>query len=173
MLSRKIEDLSPITKELVEKAISILNEKNIDFFINETYRSLDVQEAYYASGRKTLSEVNILRKKAGLYLYQTDKENIVITKAMPGTSAHNYRLAIDIYPLKNGKINWNATKKDFARIYEVLKSVSKETKDGTYKLEAGLDWTSFIDMPHWQLIRYNKDKTKTSWKGLIATKGAI
>lgn len=56
-------------------------------------RSFAEQAALYAQGRKTLAEVNALRKTAGLPALATQKENTVVTKAPAGLSIHNYGLA--------------------------------------------------------------------------------
>lgn len=71
---RDIEKLEPEFKEQVKKLLQKLDEKEIQYFIVETKRSQETQQAYFAQGRKPLEEVNALRKNAGLWAI-TEKEN--------------------------------------------------------------------------------------------------
>jgi peptidoglycan L-alanyl-D-glutamate endopeptidase CwlK len=52
-------------------------------------------------GRRTLKE------QAELYAQGRTKPGKVVTNAAPGFSAHNYGLAADLAPVKNGAICWD------------------------------------------------------------------
>ena len=89
--SRKLEDLTPELADLIKKMEVEWDELYPDApnpIITQTYRSPELQEAYYAQGRKTLAEVNKLRKKVGLKALSYESENKVITNAHPGKSKH-------------------------------------------------------------------------------------
>jgi hypothetical protein len=45
------------------------------YFVFEGRRSFATQEAYFAQGRESLALVNEKRKKAGLYLFTSEKQN--------------------------------------------------------------------------------------------------
>ena len=75
----------------------------------QTYRSPELQAAYYSQGREDLESVNKRRKACELAPI-TFKENVIITKAQPGKSKHQ------IYPSQafdiafiggRGELDWS------------------------------------------------------------------
>lgn len=91
--------------------------------ISDGYRSTETQNRYYEQGRT--------------------RPGPVITNARGGQSYHNYGLAIDVYPLTNGRMNFAATSSDYAPIVAVGKAVG---------FEWGGDWPApKTDMPHFQM----------------------
>jgi len=119
--------------------------------IIETDRSIRVQAAYYAQGRRPLSEVNILRSIAGLYRI-TDKQNRKITWTL--VSIHFFECAFDFAILdEEGKITWSTKadlnendEPDYAEAGRIAKEVGF-TWGGDFK---AADGTPRRDMTHCQ-----------------------
>jgi peptidoglycan L-alanyl-D-glutamate endopeptidase CwlK len=119
--SRNINDLLPHIKVRVEKFIELCDEEGIDLLITSTYRDNESQEALYEQGRT--------------------RPGKIVTNAKPGESWHNYRCAIDIVPLINGKPNWDGSDPIWQRIGELGE-------------QAGLEWAgrwrTFKELAHFQ-----------------------
>lgn len=127
-----INTLHPAIREMVTKFIEdVKNELGIDLLVTSGMRTFEQQQALYDQGRT--------------------KPGQIVTKAKPGTSFHNYGLAIDIVPLLAGKPNWKS--KDFARIAEIGKRIG---------FSWGGDWKSFKDLPHFEY------PPQTSYKILLS-----
>jgi peptidoglycan L-alanyl-D-glutamate endopeptidase CwlK len=150
-MSIKLTDLQEDVRFKASKAIAILLKANIPYVVTYTLRTKQEQYALWCQGRKTLSEVNIERKKAGLYLL-IDRENKQTvtncngtTKADGGTgiSAHQTGRALDVVPLENGRAIWPALT-DLR--WELIAKAFREQG-----FECGKDWKDFPDYPHYQL----------------------
>jgi hypothetical protein len=146
-LVRDIEKLNPIVKEKFKLALAELDKEKIFYYINETYRSQLVQDAYYAQGRQPLDVVNTFRAKAGLVKIGLDESKNIITNAK--VSKHTSGKAVDIY-LKNGSggIVWSANRFQLEPMATIIKS---------FGFEWGGDWTKpdingkvFTDLPHYE-----------------------
>ena len=87
--SRKLDDLLPKVKTKVEAFIAICKSHNIDLLVTSTYRDFESQTALYAQGRTAPGKI--------------------VTNAPAGSSFHNYRCAVDVVPLVNGKPVWDGT----------------------------------------------------------------
>ena len=85
--SRNLDDLVPPAKQRAEAFIAAAKARNIDLLVTSTYRDNESQDALYAQGR-------------------TAPGNIV-TRAKAGQSWHNWRCALDVVPLVNGKAIWD------------------------------------------------------------------
>lgn len=118
--SRKIEDLHPHVANLCHAFVVACAQQGIDVIITSTYRDNDSQAALYAQGRT--------------------KPGKIVTKAKPGQSIHNYRLAFDFCPVVNGKAMWN----DIAAFNEC----------GLISEKLGLEWAGrwkvFKELAHCQ-----------------------
>lgn len=82
--SRNIDDLHPV---VANKCFLFKQEclrQGIDVIITSTYRDHESQAAIYAQGRT--------------------KPGRIVTWARPGYSFHNYKLAFDYVPVRNGKL---------------------------------------------------------------------
>jgi peptidoglycan L-alanyl-D-glutamate endopeptidase CwlK len=119
--SRKIEDLLPPVRERVERFLAACKEEGIDILITSTYRDNESQNALYAQGRT--------------------KPGIKVTNARAGQSFHNYRCAVDVVPMKNGKPIWNAKDPVWQDIGRLGKAAG---------LEWAGDWVRFKEFPHFQ-----------------------
>ena len=119
--SRSLDDLLPAVKVRVEKFINSAKDAGIDLLVTSTYRDNESQNALYAQGRT--------------------KQGRIVTNAKAGQSFHNYRCAVDVVPLINGKPVWDAENDIWQKV-------------GDLGIAAGLEWagkwTKFKEMPHFQ-----------------------
>jgi hypothetical protein len=118
--------------------------------LGETYRPAAVQLAYYAQGRQSLKAINALRHLAGLNPIGQVEAGRIITKAMPGQSAHGFKpaRAFDVQMVKpNGEIDWSESAyRGFAAFVKVAAGkLHVAVSQGAY-------WTKFPDFPHTELL---------------------
>jgi peptidoglycan L-alanyl-D-glutamate endopeptidase CwlK len=118
--SRSLDDLAPPAKQRAEAFIAAAKAKGIDLLVTSTYRDSESQDALYAQGR-------------------TAPGNIV-TRAKAGQSWHNYRCALDVVPLVNGKAIW-----DDQAVWKQVGEIGKSCG-----LEWAGDWETFKEYPHFQ-----------------------
>jgi len=97
------------------------NQANIDILITSTYRDNESQNALYAQGRTQPGKI--------------------VTNARAGESWHNYRCAVDVVPIINGKPCWD-TKNS---VWQEVGRIGKEAG-----LEWAGDWKRFKEFPHFQ-----------------------
>ena len=119
--SRKLEDLLPPVRERVEQMIAACKAEGIDLLVTSTYRDNASQDALYAQGRTAPGRI--------------------VTNARAGQSYHNYRCAVDVVPIRNGKAIWNAKDPVWQRIGALGKAAG---------LEWAGDWKRFKEFPHFQ-----------------------
>ena len=119
--SRDLNELLPEVKTKVEQFISLCKDAGIELLVTSTYRDNESQAALYAQGRTTPGNI--------------------VTNAGPGESYHNYRCAVDVVPLVNGKPDWDGSHPVWATI-------------GSLGEQAGLDWAGkwvhFKELAHFQ-----------------------
>ena len=122
--SRRIEDLHPIVQKMAREHLVACTAAGIDLLITSTYRDHASQNALFAQGRTAPG-----RK---------------VTNARGGQSFHNYRVAYDVVPLRNGKPVWGTTGADGELWQEV----------GRLGESVGLEWAGrwvrFREFPHFQ-----------------------
>ena len=118
--SRKLDDLNAETRDMAEALIAGCLLEGVDLIVTSTYRDNESQAALYAQGRT--------------------KPGNKVTRAGPGRSFHNYRVALDVVPVVNGKAVWNDNKL-WSRIGDIGESAG---------LEWGGAWSGFVDKPHFQ-----------------------
>ena len=119
--SRQISDLTPETQILCDKFIKECAKQDIDILITSTYRDSESQNALYAQGRTAIGHK--------------------VTNARAGFSFHNYRIAFDFVPLKNGKAQWEDI--------DLFKHCGKIAE--SLGLEWAGSWKSFREFCHCQL----------------------
>lgn len=115
-------------------------------FLTQVFRPAAVQMAYYAQGRETLAEVNVLRLNAGLAPISEKENKRTITNAKVGQSKHERTPseAIDIAFIKAGsktELDW--TPRLFQQAYNIL-----------IEFDPKIIWgKSFknTDLPHYQV----------------------
>jgi len=159
-IHRELELLNPELKAAVLRTFKTLDSVNFKYLVSETLRDKEVQEAYFAQGRKSLEEVNALRKKVGLYLLK-EAENLKTVTNCDGVkhlSNHQCRdgsglgSAIDIVPAyedNQGRLNfWWAAPQS---VWEYLGHIAES---------CGLDWCYGgkgehwgWDSPHFELLK--------------------
>jgi peptidoglycan L-alanyl-D-glutamate endopeptidase CwlK len=119
--SRKLDDLLPEVRNKVEDFLALCKHEGIDLLVTSTYRDMESQNALYAQGR-------------------TAPGNIV-TNAKAGDSFHNWRCAVDVVPLVNGKPVWDSSDPLWKRVGELGKQAG---------LEWAGEWHSFKELAHFQ-----------------------
>lgn len=118
--SRNLDDLAPPAKQRAEAFIAAAKAKGIDLLVTSTYRDSESQDALYAQGRSTPGNI--------------------VTRAKAGQSWHNWRCALDVVPLVNGKAIWD-DQAMWKQVGEIGKSCG---------LEWAGDWKTFKEYPHFQ-----------------------
>lgn len=119
--SRRVQDLHPKVATMAMLFIQECRLEGIDLLVTSTYRDMESQAALYAQGRTAPGKI--------------------VTKARPGQSLHNYRVALDVVPLRNGKPIWDTKDPVWQQIGELGKACG---------LEWAGDWKSFKEFPHFQ-----------------------
>ena len=119
--SRNLNDLAPPVKLRVERLMGLCVANNIDLLITSTYRDKDSQDALYAQGRTAPGKI--------------------VTNAKGGESYHNYKCAVDVVPLVNGKPDWDGSHPIWAKIGEMGKTAG---------LEWAGEWKKFKELAHFQ-----------------------
>ena len=117
----RIKKLHPKIRDAARKFINNALSQGIKLRITSGYRSIQEQDDLYAQGRT--------------------KPGNIVTYLKGGYSNHNYGLAIDVVPIKNGKADWNSPN---------WNKIGKIGKDVGFKW--GGDWTSFKDKPHFEMM---------------------
>ena len=118
--SRSLDDLVPPAKQRAQAFVEAAKAKGIDLLVTSTYRDNESQDALYAQGR-------------------TIPGNIV-TRAKAGQSWHNWRCALDVVPLVNGKAIW-----DDQALWKQVGEIGRSCG-----LEWAGDWVTFKEFPHFQ-----------------------
>jgi len=118
--SRNLDDLAPPVKQRAEAFIAAAKAKGIDLLVTSTCRDSESQDALYAQGRTTPGNI--------------------VTRAKAGQSWHNWRCALDVVPLVNGKAIW-----DDQAIWQQVGEIGKACG-----LEWAGDWKTFKEYPHFQ-----------------------
>lgn len=119
--SRSLDELLPEVKSRVEHFIALCQDNGIDLLVTSTYRDAESQDALYAQGRTT--------------------KGFIVTNAKGGESYHNYRCAVDVVPLINGKPDWDTAHP----VWESVAILGKQSG-----LEWAGDWKTFKEMAHFQ-----------------------
>lgn len=156
-ISNSLDKLYPEFKVLVEKWLSECKKQGIEIVIQETWRSLDAQKAYYAQGRMSVEEVNKLRIAAGMPpLNPSDPTATKIITEREETS-FNYGLALR-FNIANATSNKD---KLFEKAGKIAESLG---------LVWGGSWTtlkipSIIEMKNWEKVAEKiKEKAKEEEK---------
>jgi peptidoglycan L-alanyl-D-glutamate endopeptidase CwlK len=118
----RLGEVHPKLAEKIRSMAEMLELENITIRVVQSMRSWKEQAELYAQGRTEPGQV--------------------VTNAKPGTSWHNYGLAVDVAPFDSGVPDWNAAHPAWKRIVAVGESVG---------LVSGSSWRTFPDWPHFQL----------------------
>jgi peptidoglycan L-alanyl-D-glutamate endopeptidase CwlK len=132
MASRNLGDLDPVFRVKAQQVLAACADRGVTLLVTCTLRSMTEQTALYAQGRTAPG-----RK---------------VTNAQAGQSAHNYGLAMDVVPLRNGKPVWDARAPEWQVYGEEVRKAG---------LEWAGDWRRFKEYPHCQM---------PDWRMYIAAK---
>ena len=144
-----IRDINALKPELAKRTrafLQALKTEDIEAAVIETLRLPATQEAYYAQGRKLLAYVNELRKKAGLYELSEKENRNIVTKTLQ--SRHFGGNAVDIAPIKNGRVWWTAPQDVWERMGKIGEECGLDWCAGGYGQVWGRGW----DNPHFELL---------------------
>ena len=169
MSSRDINDLSPGFRAQIEIMLSEAEFIGFDLLIYCTHRSLEAQARLYRNGR-TLGQI---QAKADQLTQQFNRQDLamllmdvgpqhgkkILTHAAPGQSYHNYGLAVDAVPLREGKPVWTIKDEADKALWVELGKLASHVS-----AEWGGNWDYFTDYPHIQQANVN-------WRELIT--GAV
>jgi peptidoglycan L-alanyl-D-glutamate endopeptidase CwlK len=164
MASRDINDLVPAVKEMAERLLVRCEEEDLDILIYCTLRTNEEQAKLYRQSRSLAQikrKAEELRDKWGrpdladLLMDVGPQYGAKVTYAGPGQSMHNYGLAFDSVPMRNGKAVWGSRREADRELW---------LKYGELGVEVGLEWAGnwsrFIEFPHMQQI-------DAAWRDLI------
>lgn len=137
--SRKVDDLLPVVQPKVRAFQDACTAAGIDLLITSTYRDNESQDALYAQGRTTPGKI--------------------VTNAKAGQSFHNWRCALDVVPLRNGKPVWDTKDPVWAKVGELGEA-------------SGLEWSGrwtgrMREMAHFQYTGGLKLKDLQQGKEII------
>ena len=118
-------------ESLAEK---VMKEMGRELIIVSAYRSLEVQAKLYAQGRTAPGKI--------------------VTRAVAGSSPHNFQCAVDCWVMSEdgSSIDWNNS--DFKTI---ARSHAASVSD---KIVWGGNFHSIIDLPHWELKSWRMVRAK-------------
>lgn len=115
------QELLPLVQQKLKEHKELCASRGLFFQVVSTYRSVAEQDRLYSQGRTTAGNI--------------------VTNAKGGQSFHNWRVAYDICPIVNGKLDWEAEGLFWAI--------------GYYGKQVGLEWggdfPNIKDLPHFQL----------------------
>ena len=131
-MSRNISDLHPTLQRMVRELRVQCALVGLNIGIGECYRTVEEQEALYAQGRTTAGNI------------------VTNARGKDYNSMHQWRVAFDFYR-NDGKGAYNNSDKFFNKVGAIGKSIG---------LEWGGDWTSPVDLPHFQLPYWGSTPTK-------------
>jgi|SRR5579863_1351826 len=123
----RLAEVEPTLAARVRKMADQLSGEGISIRVVQSLRTWQEQAALYAKGRD--ADGNVVDKSQ------------VVTNAKPGSSWHNFALAVDVAPFDGGIPDWNIEHPAWKRIVAVGESVG---------LVSGSTWRTFPDWPHFQ-----------------------
>jgi peptidoglycan L-alanyl-D-glutamate endopeptidase CwlK len=124
----RLAAVHPKLAERVRSMAEMLAQENITIRVVQGLRTYAEQGILYDKGRD--ADGNVVDKSQ------------VVTNAKPGTSWHNFGLAVDVAPFDGSISDWNAEHPAWKRIVTMGESCG---------LVSGAEWRTFPDLPHFQL----------------------
>ena len=130
---RTIENLGSLNKKALAKFEPFLQEaelamqsEGVTIEVISGLRSWSAQAALFAQGRT--------------------RQGRIVTKARPGSSWHNYGLAIDLGLFKGGKYLDSSSPAYADKLYAIIGRIAAK-----YGIEWAGNWKSFTETPHFQV----------------------
>lgn len=119
----RLQEVNPALADKIRMLSTMLTPEGISLMVTQGFRSSAEQAALYAKGRTAPGPV--------------------VTNAPPGTSWHEFGVAVDCAPeIIVGQIDWNAAHPQWRRMVTVGESLG---------LFSGTEFTTMCDTPHFQL----------------------
>lgn len=130
----KINTLEPDFKPIIEELIAKVNDAtDLTWGISDGRRTMAQQAAIYAQGRTSPGKV--------------------VSNAPPGSSAHNFGLAVDLWPMKGNGFDWGTHDILFKTMADIAVSLG---------LTAGYYFHTIHDAPHVEMPRWKAQQAL--WK---------
>lgn len=120
-MGRLLSELDTKVAAMAEAAIAECRTAKLLLLVTCTYRSGAEQDGLYAQGRT--------------------KPGRIVTNARAGQSLHQYRVALDLYPLVNGKPDFSGSAPEWQLIAAIFKR---------HGFEWAYEWKKFREKPHFQ-----------------------
>lgn len=130
---RTLENLSGLNARAREK---------LELFVAATQQAMSKHNVTV----EVISGLRSWQQQAALYAQGRTKPGKIVTKARPGSSWHNYGLAIDLGLFRSGKYLDEAEPRLAASLYLELGRIAK-----TMDIEWAGAWQSFPEGPHFQV----------------------
>ncbi len=94
---------------------------------------------------EVLSGLRTWQQQTDLYAQGRTKPGKIVTNARPGSSWHNYGLAVDLGLFRDGVYLDEKRPGEAWKLYERIALIARN-----YGLECGIDWTTIKDTPHFE-----------------------
>jgi peptidoglycan L-alanyl-D-glutamate endopeptidase CwlK len=124
-MSRRLEDLHPQVQAKARDWLDACARAGLDILVTQTFRSHAEQERLYAQGRTA--------------------PGAKVTNARGGDSFHQYGVAIDFVPMRNGKPVWGTRAAEDWALWEKAGSLAEE-----FGFEWAHRWKTFRESAHIQ-----------------------
>ncbi|HET8781068.1 MAG TPA: M15 family metallopeptidase [Pyrinomonadaceae bacterium] len=137
---RRLDKVHPKLKEKVTQLAARLAARNMSFLVTDGMRTFAEQDELFKQGRT--------------------KPGKIVTKSRGGESNHNYGLAIDSYPVIDGRVFTDipdGATQQFRKTFNAIQQAIGEEGEAV-GLTWGGRWTSMFDPPHLQLFPLNDMK---------------
>ena len=126
-------EFQPVARLVLAEAAEALEKEGYGLILTDARRTIVRQNELYAQGRTAPGKI--------------------VTNAKGGQSPHNFGLAFDFAPVKDGKIDWDAPR----RIWEVVGKIAEN-----YGLQWGGNFKSIVDLPHVEAMDWKL--AQAAWK---------
>ncbi|HJQ32295.1 MAG TPA: M15 family metallopeptidase, partial [Pyrinomonadaceae bacterium] len=132
----KSKKLNPVFRERLVLLAEALAQRGMQTLITDGLRTFAEQDALFLIGRRGIPGEKI------------------VTKARGGQSNHNYGLAVDMFPVINGKVFTDVKKTDSVEFRKLFHAIQDAAGEEAERL--GLFWgarfSGIVDTPHIQLL---------------------
>ena len=134
----RLANIHPKLAEKIRTLAEMLSLESIEIRVTQAFRTWVQQHALWLQGRAPLEIVNECRLNCGMEIIPLS-QNHRVTRADSGQSWHNYGLAVDVAPFRDGAPIWDDQDPSWKRIIAVGESLG---------LRSGISWR---DEPHLEL----------------------
>lgn len=156
---------APIFDERSDKIIKTLDPKAAPIFRKFIIEARQLVLDKYGCDYKLISGNRTYAEQNALYAQGRTKPGKRVTNAKGGQSNHNFGIAVDAGVFKDGKYLDGSSPRTAAAVH---KDVSKLINQ--YGLEWGGDWSSIVDLPHFEI---DTGYTMARKRELMASRGSV